>query len=431
VNTARLILLGLIAAVPAILLIGGPVISGFVAAISAAGVAVVATSLRPGEAEFLLSVIRPLAAIAVLALLFMLFQVVPIKTSALAHPIWLSAEQALGRSISGAISIDPGATLLALGQCLVIFAIGFVAAAVALDRERAEWLLFALVTATAAVAAVVILNDVLGSSFLSSTASARSQAQACVALGIICSVAAASRTFERYETSHLRPGRSRRVLRWTFAACVTALALCAIALGLDVTSGVMFAVTYGLGMFMAVVAIRRISLGSWGCLGLLVIAAAIAIVLMATRPAGSPDATLAFASHQPQALVSTTERILADGPALGTGAGTFSFLVPIYRDEGDPVATAAPTTAAEVAVELGRPMLWAIVAVTVAGIFTLLRGALGRGRDSFYPAAGASSLLLLLLLIFCGNGVLGIPIGICIAAIIGVAFAQRQSRTVT
>jgi hypothetical protein len=60
--------------------------------------------------------------------------------------------------------------------------------------------------------------------------------------------------------------------------------------------------------------------------------------------------------------------------------------------------------------------------------FVLLRGALNRGRDSFYPAAGASSLLLLLFLSFCDNGILGMPVGICAASVIGLAFAQCTSR---
>ena len=75
-------------------------------------------------------------------------------------------------------------------------------------------------------------------------------------------------------------------------------------------------------------------------------------------------------------------------------------------------------------------MLWAMILAVLIGIFALLRGALHRGRDSFYPAAGASSLVLLLFLSFCDNGVLGTPVAICAAAIVGLAFAQRESRTI-
>ena len=97
---------------------------------------------------------------------------------------------------------------------------------------------------------------------------------------------------------------------------------------------------------------------------------------------------------------------------------------------GDTVAdVVAPTAASNTAITLGRPMFWMIVVTVMFGIFVLLRGALNRGRNSFYPAAGASSLLLLLFFSFCDNGILGMPVGICAAAIIGLAFAQCTSRT--
>jgi hypothetical protein len=74
-------------------------------------------------------------------------------------------------------------------------------------------------------------------------------------------------------------------------------------------------------------------------------------------------------------------------------------------------------------------MFWMMAVTVMFAIFVLLRGALNRGRDSFYPAAGASYLLSLLLFSFCDNGILGLPVGICAAAIIGLAFAQHTSRT--
>jgi hypothetical protein len=433
VNSARLILVGLICAVPTILLFDGPIVQGLVAATMAGGIAVVAVTMRPGETEFLLSVVRPLAAVAAIPAVFMLFQVFPLRTTGLAHPIWQSAEQALGHPISGSISIDPGATLLALGQYLSASAVMLMAAAVGVDRKRAEWILFALTAATALVAVVLLGHDVAGFTFLSdgNGSDGRAQARACVALGIIISVAAGIRTFERYETGHLRPDRSPRSLTRTFVACVVALALCALALALDMTSNLAFVLAYGLGSLIAVVAIRRIGLGFWGFLAIAVAACAVAVPLIGTRATThGADLTLAFAFDQPGSLLSTTQRILSDVPWLGTGAGTFSLLLPIYRDAGDVISPMAPTTASSIAVELGRPMLWAMVVTVIVGILLLLRGALQRGRESFYPAAGASSLLLLLLLAFCDNGVLGAPVDICAAAIVGLAFAQRQSRTI-
>jgi hypothetical protein len=433
VNSARLILISLICAVPTILLVDGPIIRGLVAATLSGGIAVVAGTMRQGETEFLLSLIRPVIAVAIIPVLWMLLQVMPLKTG-LAHPIWQSAEQALGYPISGSISVDPGSTLLSLGQYLSALAVFLLAAAVAVDRERAEWVLFALVGATALVAIVMIGHDLMSLDFLNGTAGAqgRAQAQACIALGVIVSVAGVIRTFERYETGHLRPGRSSTALNRTLAACGVALALCVIALALDLTIRLLVSVAYGLGTLLAVVAVRRSGLGSWGCMAIATTAGVIAIVLVVSQPPlHATDLTLAFAADTSGTLVSAAQHIMADAPWMGTGAGTFNSLLPIYQDAGDmkddPIA---PTVAAKIAIELGRPMLWAVILVVLAGIIVLLRGALRRGRDSFYPAAGAGSLVLLLFLSFCDSGVLGTPVAVCAAAIVGLAFAQCESRTI-
>ena len=434
VNSARLILVSLICAVPAIVLVDGPIVEGLVVAVLSGGIGVVAGTLRQGEAGFLLTVIRPIAGFAIIPAVWMLFQIIPLNHTGLAHPIWQSAEQALGYRISGSISVNPGATLLALGRYMSILAVMLLAAAVAVDRERAEWILFALVGATALVAVVLIGHDLMDFIFLnggSGGSTGRAQARDCVALGVIVSTAAAIRTFERRETAHLHAVRSATTCMQTLAACLVALMLCVIAIALDFTGNLMFIVTYGLGMLLAVVAIRRIGFGIWGGTAIAVTAWLVAIAVIGSQPAiRNADLTLAFASKQPASLISTTQHILTDVRWTGTGAGTFASLLPIYRDAGDIVADpAAPTAASNIVIALGRPMFWMMVVTVMFAIFVLLRGALNRGRDSFYPAAGASCLLSLLLFSFCDNGILGLPVGICAAAIIGLAFAQHTSRT--
>jgi len=105
VNSARLILVSLICAVPAIVLVDGPIVEGLVVAVLSGGIGVVAGTLRQGEAGFLLTVIRPIAGFAIIPAVWMLFQIIPLNHTGLAHPIWQSAEQALGYRISGSISV--------------------------------------------------------------------------------------------------------------------------------------------------------------------------------------------------------------------------------------------------------------------------------------------------------------------------------------
>ena len=94
VSYARLILVILICICPFILLLDGAIMHGLVAGLAAVGIGVLALSIRPGETQFLISVIRPGAALAVVPALWVIFQTLPLRV--IAHPIWASAEAALG-----------------------------------------------------------------------------------------------------------------------------------------------------------------------------------------------------------------------------------------------------------------------------------------------------------------------------------------------
>jgi hypothetical protein len=60
----------------------------------------------------------------------------------------------------------------------------------------------------------------------------------------------------------------------------------------------------------------------------------------------------------------------------------------------------------------------------------LLQGALQRGRDSFYPAAGTASLIASLLLLLGNSGLLDAASGSLAAATVGLAIGQSRSRQV-
>jgi hypothetical protein len=427
VSNARLILVALILASPAILLLDGPVMQALVAGSVAAGVAIFGRNMRPGETEFLISIIRPLAAIGTLPALWMLIQVLPLRP--LAHPIWGSAEMALGRSIASSISVDMGATVMALGQYLTIAAVGLLSAAVAVDRQRAEWILFSLTGASAGMALILTTHDLLGAKFLGgATSFERAQLIDCVALGTIIAAAAGIRTLERLETRKSSPERSVRVLLLTLAGCGGTLAICLGGLLLGASGGVIIAAGYGLTALASLVAIRRFGLRSWGIAAITAPAIGTAILIAASQPGlRTKSFPIAFAASPTAA----SQRMLDDAPAAGTGAGTFAALAPIYRELDEPAAAAAaPTAAAATAIELGQSMLWLVVAAISAAIFALLKATLHRGRDSFHPAAGGSSLLAILLLFFVNAGLLGTAAAMLAATTIGLAFAQSRSRMV-
>ena len=83
------------------------------------------------------------------------------------------------------------------------------------------------------------------------------------------------------------------------------------------------------------------------------------------------DPTLALSST-PQASITIIQRILSDVAWTGTGAGTFDLLLPIYRVADEAGISVAPTAAALIAIEIGRPMLLAILCLGLSGVSMLV-----------------------------------------------------------
>lgn len=431
---APLFLVLLVVTTPVILLFDGPIIHGLVTAAAAVSVAIVALRIRPGEAGFLSTVIRPIAIIAAIPAFWMLFQVLPLKTVGLDNPIWESAAAALGRPLAGSISIDPGATLISLARYLSAVAIAFVAAAVAVDRRRAEWILFALTTATTIIALMVLATGLGNFTFLSNSVGSPASVATTdsAALGIILAAATALHTIERAKTQQLGQGGSAVWLRLTFAACLIAVAICSLALFVGATSQAYFAVSCGVATFAVAIVGRRFRFGPWGYSAIVSVALVVAIAAVALQPRRQTmDLTLAFAAKAPAPLVALTQRVLTETSWAGIGAGTFAAVLPIYRDI-DELATGsvAPTAAAAIAAEMGRPFFWAILMAAMALALTLLRGAVRRGRDSFYSMAGAGSVVAITLLAFGNVGLFSTPVLVTTAAVVGIAIAQSKSRSI-
>ena len=156
----------LICATPAILIIDSPLEDGIIPAISALAIAFVARTIRPGLADHFFSLARPVAVVAAVPAVWIILQMLPLGIAAVSNPIWDSASVALEHPIRGAISIDPGFTLLSLCRYFTMTAVLFLSIIASLDRQVAQWVLFALTTATALIALVLIGDDLAGTKFL-------------------------------------------------------------------------------------------------------------------------------------------------------------------------------------------------------------------------------------------------------------------------
>jgi hypothetical protein len=431
-RAAYLLLVSLIAISPALLFVDGLMMHALVVSYGAVALAVIGVSIRPGEAGHLASVIRPTAIVAAIPAIWAMAQMIPLPFKSWAHPIWADAEAALGTSIASGITIDPGATLVAICRYFSAIAILFVATAVTIDRMRAERVLFWLLGATTLAAVVQIVHGLVAFKFLDkATEFAISESTtALCALGVIMAATAAIRSIERYETR-----RSETDVQFTEFAIILSLALvafgiCALSLAIFSRALVSFAAASGLATFAILMVIRRLGFGLWAgdATAAMAIGLVIAITItIAESHAGSGDVMLRYGSHSQSSLFSTSQRIIADTRWAGTGAGTFALLLPMYGASST-AGMPAPTTAALIAIELGRPALWAIVVMTTAILFLLLRGALQRGRDSFYPAAGASCVVVLTFEAFCDASLFSTTVVICAVAALGLGLAQRFSR---
>jgi hypothetical protein len=259
----------------------------------------------------------------------------------------------------------------------------------------------------------------------------RAQAIDCVSMGTIIATAACIRTIERYETRRSSPQRSMPVLLLTFVACSAALAICGAVVMLSTTREILIATAYGIFALTCISIIRRFALRAIGTIAIAAPALGAAVFLLAYHATErGTSVPFAFAGASDPSLIALSERVLHNAPLVGTGAGTFAALAPIYRqiDEPPPGSTAV-TAAATLAIELGRPMFGLIAVATAGYIFVLLRASLRRGRDSFYPAMAGSCLITLLLLSFNNAGLFGTASSLISAAVIGLGIAQSESRT--
>jgi hypothetical protein len=433
---AYLLLLGLICVSPVLLFVDGPRVQALVVAYAAVAVGIVGVFIRAGEAEHLAKVIRPVAIISTILILLPLIQLMPLPIKNWVHPIWSDAETALGSPIVGSISIDPGATLVAICRYSSAAAILFTATAVSIDRMRAERILLWLVGASVVCAVLQILHGAGLFPFIDGATNAGFSASttALASLGLIMASAALVRVIERgYETLRIKSDRPLSNLIG-MSPSLAACGICGLSLVIFASAPIGISAATGLVTFVILMIVRRLGFGVWtgNTIAAVTIGIAVIIAIVASEShAASDDLVLRYASHSRSPLVSMTQRIIGDTGWAGSGAGTFELLLPIYGESNTGTGTPAPSAAAKITVELGRPILWAILITAIVTLFLLIEGSLQRGRDSFYPAAGAGCVVILSLEAFCDASLFSTTVLIYAMVALGLALSQRVSRTIS
>ncbi|MGH6795023.1 MAG: hypothetical protein ACREDH_07450 [Methylocella sp.] len=419
-SVALAVLLGLLSLCPAIVTVDGPVIPGLIPLLLAAGLILVSVKLPPGEAQHMATVVsRPFIIVAAFPAALMIMQMLPLPF--LANPVWTSVSAGFPHGVAGSVSVDIGATAIALARYLSAIGAILLAAAVAINRERAESVLLGAAAATVLISLAALLHDLFDFNFLGTP----DEALDCACLGVTLSAACAIVVLERHETRWYNPSRTQERLLLALLACLTAFLICAGAVAATRSGSLAFAAASGFLTFCAAVAIRRWTLGRVGAAAIGVTAAVIAAALVTVAASGQ-DPRFAFVKKD-TVTVELTQRLLSDAPFFGDGAGSFRALLPIYQ-AGNSRAAEAATAAAKLSIEMGKATLWFAVAAAAFAVFVLLRGASRRRRDWFYAAAAGACLVTLMNLAFVNVGLSGAAIALLSATIFGLGLVQSRGR---
>ena len=207
------------------------------------------------------------------------------------------------------------------------------------------------------------------------------------------------------------------------------LAICVLALVMAGSWSALFAACCGLVTVGIIYFVRRTGLDWLAATGIAIVALVGAALFVSSKAQPAiVDFSLRYAGRAAPDRLAVASRIIDEVGLGGSGAGTLRAILPIYAAPGVAATTiSVPTFAAQIAIELGRPALWVVVAATIALIVLCARGALIRGRDFFYSLTGAGVAVSALMLAFCENGLQHTAVQILLAATLGVALVQSMS----
>jgi len=429
-SSAHFILLGLIGLCPVIVTVDGPLLPYLVPFLLASGLILVSVKLPAREAQHMSEVVsRPYVLGAAIPAVLMIIQILPLPF--LANPVWTSVSPGFRNGIIGSISVDVGATAIALVNYLSAVGMLLLTAAVAINRNRAESILIGTTAAVVFIAFACLVQDLfLRDLFGINILAHREQVLDITCLGLTLSAACGLLVLERHETRGAHNVLAKRKYLLSSVACLTGFVICASTIAVTRSGSLTFSSGSGLITFVAIAAIRRWALGRLGAAAIGMTAAVIAIALV-TVAACDPDPRFAFVKKD-ATTIELSQRILNDAPFFGYGAGNFSALVPIYQSTtAGPRNTESVTAAAKLSVEMGEAMLWFAVMAASLAVFHLLRGAARRGRDSFYAAAAGACLVTLMIQAFITATLSGTGIVLLSTTIFGLGLTQSKSRIVS
>lgn len=344
-------------------------------------------------------IMTAILAAASLPLIWMLLQAARWTPAFLHAPDWDAVATGIG-----AISVNPGATLVAASGFVTVALSGVIAARIATSTRRAKMLLYAVLLSSGVVGAWGFLSMWLGlaqnisagagNPALTSFFVNRNTTATYLAIGLVVSVA--------FLTSRLATERSERlssvIIDLPRRAGVPLLLVGFFAIALLATGSRAGVLAGFLGALAAFLLGSRIasSAARWTVGGAIVVLGAALLLLGDTSHLFFARLTdLDLAGEARWQLFRDTLVAIGDRPILGFGAGTFADFFPRYHSPALPssgIWLEAHNTYLQLAAELGLPVFAACVGL-LAGAAGLTMRAAWRGRDTMpasIAAAGAA-----------------------------------------
>ncbi|VIO71724.1 hypothetical protein CI41S_30890 [Bradyrhizobium ivorense] len=419
----------LLAAIPPLIIANGGFAQHALALVAAV---ILAAAVRGADAE-LTSTAQLLKRFSVTILvpaIWMMVQILPLPFSSLVNPIWSATSIALNEpSLRGRISLDPGATFESLFVYLVYVSLVVSTVIICRDRHRAETILFVLCAVTTFMSLEVVLGRLdWFAAMTPATDAPMSPFPAAAALATVANTALVARALERH--LHRRDIRNLASIRlWLgvltgmFGIVVGIIAIAALARYM-----LLLAAGFGLTAIAFIAAVRRLGFRSWPSAVLFAIVVTIVGALTVPRLQSGGSSLLGLVTF-PQETVALAGRLLSDAPWLGNGVGTFSVASRAYQGVDAAEQVIPPSTAVLVAIESGRLAL-VILAGFAAQLFVFMfRGAVRRGRDSFFASAAAAGVLIVFCEGFLDASLASPATRIIVAVMIGLGLAQSAGRT--
>jgi hypothetical protein len=395
--------------------------------LAVAGMLLLLPGLPEADTQRSLAIFRVLAVAVLSPAVWMLLQIVPVSLGSIGHPVWRSAAAALTERLSGHVTVDLGYTVRGLFGYLTLISLAFFTSVLTRNRERAETILFALCTITTFIAVELILSR------SNSPNDFTDSLVALTAFGTILNVAFVVRTIERYETRAERQPQLVRTYIGTILLGTTGALVCLIALIYSTTYDVLIAMAFGLTIVGLVVLVRRLSLGRWTvatvCASVFVACGGVIALRFAANPSVSP--LFRFTRIATAEAEAATLRMISDANWAGAGVGNYAALADIYRGAAEAPGDAAINTVTSMVLEWGRVGLLIAIIVLLQLLVVLFRGALSRGRDSFYAASAAACLVTAFCEAYCDTSFTDVTTQMIAAIIIGLGLSQTIGQRAT